>query len=55
MADQTTRKVKVRFTEQQLVFLEKVRAEGTFGGKMDEVLLAIFREQIKTMIPPARS
>lgn len=49
------KKINVRFTQQQLVFLEQVRAEGIFGDTMEEVLTALFREQTKTMVPLARS
>lgn len=55
MSDQEKAKLRVRFTQQQLVFLEQIRAEGRFGHTMEEVLLTLFREQGKTMVPPARS
>lgn len=48
-------KLSVRFTQQQMVFLEQIRAEGRFGDTMEDVLLTLFREQMKTMIPAARS
>ncbi len=54
MPDLPNKKVKVRFTEQQMVFLEKVLAEGVFGKKMEDVILALFREQAKTMVPQER-
>ena len=55
MPEQASKKVKVHFTQQQMVFLEKIRAEGLFGDTMEELLLALFREQAKTMVPQARS
>lgn len=55
MSDVAPKKLKVRFTHQQMIFLEQVRAEGTFGNTMEEVLVAIFREQAKTMVPAARN
>ena len=48
-------KLSVRFTQQQMVFLEQIRAEGRFGDTMEDVLLTLFREQMKTIIPVARS
>ena len=48
-------KLSVRFTQQQMVFLEQIRAEGRFGDTMEDVLLTLFREQMKTMIPASRS
>ena len=50
-----SKKLKVRFTQQQMVFLEQVRAEGLFGDKMEDVLVALFREQAKTLVNQARS
>jgi hypothetical protein len=55
MPESRPKKLKVRFTKQQMVFLEQVRAEGIFGETMEEVLLALFREQMKTMVSQARS
>ena len=54
MPESTPKKLKVRFTQQQLVFLEEVRAEGIFGDTMEEVLVALFREQAKTMVLGSR-
>lgn len=55
MSEQPNKKLKVRFTQQQMVFLEQVRAEGIFGDTMEDVLVALFREQAKTLAPQARS
>lgn len=54
MPDLPPKKIKVQFTGQQMVFLEKVRAEGRFGDSMEEVVLVLFREQAKTMVPQER-
>lgn len=55
MSDPKPRTIEVRLTQQQLVFLEQVRAEGIFGETMEEVLVAIFREQMKTTNSRARN
>lgn len=55
MPEARSKQLKVRFTKQQMVFLEQVRAEGIFGETMEEVLLTLFREQMKTVVPKARS
>ncbi len=55
MANLPVKKLKVRFTHQQMIFLEQVKAEGIFGDTMEDVLLALLREQLKTVAPQARS
>jgi hypothetical protein len=47
---QETRKVRVRLTEQQLVLLEPLREEGTFGNTMEEVMINVFREYARTVL-----
>ena len=47
-------KVQVQFTEQQLVFLEKLRAEGKFGGTLEEVVRNVFREHVQAVLPKDR-
>ena len=42
-----TVKVKVRFTHQQMVLLERLKAEGRFGDNYEEVIPAVFREYVK--------
>ena len=42
-------KLKVRFTEQQLVLLRKLLAESTFGKTMEEVLLNVYREYTRVL------
>lgn len=37
-------RVPVRFTEQQLKLLDKVREEGVFGESYEDVIVALFRE-----------
>ncbi|HEX7054531.1 MAG TPA: hypothetical protein VF211_11425 [Burkholderiales bacterium] len=42
-------KLKVRFTEQQLVLLNKLLAEGTFGKTLEEVCLNVYREYTRVL------
>lgn len=42
-------KLKVPFTEQQLVLLEKVVEEARFGNTLEEVCLNIFREYTRVL------
>lgn len=53
MAEHTQR-VKVRFTEQQLVLLEQIRAEGTYGRTMEEVIVALFRDYARQILGTRR-
>ena len=39
-------KVKVKFTEQQMMLLEKLKAEGTFGKTYDEIIPKVFHEYV---------
>lgn len=45
-----TRKVSVRLTEQQLILLEPLRKEGTFGNTTEEVMINVFREYARTVL-----
>lgn len=47
---QTTRKVTVRLTEQQLVLLEQLRSEGTFGETMEDLMVNVFRAYARTVL-----
>lgn len=40
------RKVKVKFTEQQMMLLDKLKQEGTFGKTYEEIIPAVFREYV---------
>ena len=39
-------KVKVRFTQQQMILLEKLKQEGTFGKTYEEIIPKVFREYV---------
>jgi hypothetical protein len=39
--------VPVKFTEQQLVLIDKVVAEGRMGRTREEVILAMFRDYVR--------
>jgi len=45
MADKEV-KVKVRFTQQQMLLLEKLKQEGKFGKTYEEIIPAVFREYV---------
>ena len=49
-----TRTLKVRFTGQQMVFLEMLRAEGKFGDTMEEVVRTVMREQVRATLAHVR-
>lgn len=55
MSDKSVQKIKVRFTSQQMVFLEQIKNENLFGETMEDVLLALFREQAKTLVSQGRN
>jgi hypothetical protein len=40
-------KVRVKFTQQQMMLLEKLKQEGTFGKSYEEIIPAVFREYVK--------
>ena len=40
------KKVKVTFTEQQMMLLDKLKQEGTFGKTYEEIIPAVFREYV---------
>lgn len=40
-------KIKLRFTHQQMVLLERLKQEGKFGQSYDEIIPAVFREYVK--------
>ncbi|MDP6474324.1 MAG: hypothetical protein QF449_06780 [Alphaproteobacteria bacterium] len=40
-------KIKVRFTHQQMVLLERLKQEGKFGQSYEELIPAVFREYVK--------
>lgn len=42
-------KVKVRFNQQQMVLLDKLKQEGTFGQTYEEIIPAVFREYIRSL------
>ena len=46
MADKKV-KIKVRFNQQQMVLLDNLKREGTFGKSYEEIIPAVFREYIK--------
>ena len=39
--------VPVKFTEQQLVLIDKVVAEGNMGSTREDVILAMFRDYVR--------
>jgi uncharacterized protein with PIN domain len=41
------KKVEVKFTEQQMMLLEKLKQEGTFGKTYEEIIPRVFREYVK--------
>jgi hypothetical protein len=43
MSEQPKTTVKVRFTQQQLELLERLRREGKFGNTYEEVVVSVFR------------
>ncbi len=45
MADDKV-KVRVTFTEQQMLLLEKLKKEGTLGTRYEEIIPAIFRDYV---------
>ncbi len=49
-----TRTLKVRFTSQQMVFLEMLRAEGKFGDTMEDVVRNVMREQVRATLAHVR-
>lgn len=49
------RTLPVRFTSQQIVFLEMLRKEGRFGDTLEEVVLSVFREYVRATLPNLRS
>jgi hypothetical protein len=55
MEKQNDRTLKVRFTKQQLVFLEMVRAEGRFGESLEQVMREMFREYVRSTLPKPRT
>ncbi|MBE3142775.1 MAG: hypothetical protein IMZ61_02485 [Planctomycetes bacterium] len=46
MKDKKTR-VVVRFTQQQIELLDKLKQEGRFGGSHAEIVVNLFRESIE--------
>ena len=40
-------KVSVRFNQQQLALLDKLKKEGTFGDDYEEIVLRVFRQYVK--------
>ena len=40
-------KIKVRFTQQQMVLLDNLKREGKFGKVYEEIIPNIFREYVK--------
>lgn len=40
------RKVEVKFTEQQMMLVDKLKQEGTFGKTYEEIIPAVFREYV---------
>ena len=42
-----TVKVKVKFTQQQMVLLENLKKEGKFGQSFEEIIPNVFREYVK--------
>ena len=50
-SQEKTFKIKVKFTQQQLELLEKLRREGTFGNTYEEIVVNIFRDYIKQESP----
>jgi Arc/MetJ-type ribon-helix-helix transcriptional regulator len=47
--------LRVRFTKQQLVFLEMLREEGRFGSRLEDVMLETFREYVRATLPKKRA
>lgn len=45
MAD-NARKIKVRFTQQQLQLLDSLKNQGKFGERYEDIILNVFREHI---------
>ena len=43
----TSRKIVVKFTQQQLELLERLRKEKKFGEKYPDIVLNVFREYAK--------
>jgi len=46
--------VTVKFTEQQLVLINKVVAEGRMGTSREDVILAMFREYVRQTLGEGR-
>ena len=46
MENKKTR-VVVRFTEQQIELLDKLKQEGEFGGNYEDIVVGLFREFIR--------
>lgn len=42
-----TKKIKVKFTQQQMKLLDKLKEEGKFGKTYEEIIRNIFREYIE--------
>jgi hypothetical protein len=42
-------RLKVPFTEQQLVLLRRLIEEGKFGSTLEEVCLSVFREYARVL------
>ncbi|MFQ5998614.1 MAG: hypothetical protein ACE5KO_04840 [Candidatus Bathyarchaeia archaeon] len=40
------KKVRVKFTQQQMELLEKLMQEGTFGKKYEQIIPAVFRAYV---------
>jgi len=39
-------KIKVKFTQQQMVLLDNLKREGKFGRSYEEIIPAVFREYV---------
>lgn len=48
MTDDERFRVKVRFTEQQVILLDKLLDEGRFGGTHAEVVARVFDEYLRS-------
>jgi len=40
-------KIKVRFTQQQMVLLDNLKREGKFGQSYEEIIPTVFRKYVK--------
>ncbi len=49
-AKKRSRKIKVGFTQQQWVLLDRLKAEKRWGGTREEIVHNVFRDYVKQML-----